>query len=113
MNVPSKPGVAGDVNAPAQATAAVITYAADPLRRHCIGALYWSYSAAPTGGSIKVEDVSGTVVFGPLAITAAGPGYIPIDPPLCNNVVNTALIVTLASGAGSVVGVVGARHWLE
>lgn len=94
---------AANIHLPSAATAAVVTIAADTDRPNVLSQIAWSYSAAPTGGNIKVEDVSGTTVFS-LDIAASGPGAITFDPPLCNAVKNSALIITLASGAGAVVG---------
>ena len=75
------PASTADVHAPSSNTAAVVTYAAVSDRRHALGGVAWSYSAAPTGGSLKIEDGSGNVVFGPHAITSAGPGVIYFTPP--------------------------------
>lgn len=104
---------AADCHAPGAATAAVVTYAADESGRgHVVSGLAWSYSAAPTGGNLKIEDGSGNTVF-TMDITAAGPGSVTFTPPK-RGLPNTALIATLASGAGAVVGklsVIG--HWLE
>lgn len=92
------------------ATAAVVTYTA-VNGRHAISGVAWSYSAAPTGGSLIIADGAGTVFS--IAITAAGPGYIPFTPVL-RGTTNTALVVTLASGAGAVVGKVNVMgHWIE
>jgi hypothetical protein len=104
----------GDVSAPAANTAAVVTYAAVANERHCIGGIAWSYSGGtPTGGNLKVEDVSGTTVFS-IDITAAGPGFIPFSPPKRSAAVNTALIITLAAGGGGVSGKVSVLgHWRE
>jgi hypothetical protein len=101
----------GDLHAPAAATAAVITYAAETGRQHVIGGIWYSYSAAPTGGRLTIEDGAGTVVFD-LTITAAGPGSVSFDAPLCGSP-GVALVITLASGAGAVVGKLNAQHWLE
>ena len=90
-------------HAPAAATAAVCTLDADTDRPNRLNSVFWSYSAAPTGGSIKVEAASGSTIWGPHAITAAWPGSWTFDPPLETSK-NQALIVTLASGGGSVVG---------
>ena len=49
-------------------------------------------SAAPTNGNLKVEDGSGTTVVS-LDVTAAGPGFVPFDPPLSGSP-GTALILT-------------------
>jgi hypothetical protein len=101
--------LAADVHAPAAATAAVVTYAAVTGKKHYLYGVTWSYSAAPTGGNLKVEDVSGTTVL-TADITAAGPGQLIFDPPIVSSIVNTALIITLASGAGTVVGKLSCRH---
>ena len=97
--------VAASTNDVANATnaAAAITYAAGGANvNHCIGGIAWSYSAAPTGGNLKVEDGSGNTVFS-MDITAAGAGVIYFAPPKKGSA-NTALIVTLAAGGASVVG---------
>ena len=105
-------GAAADIHLPAAATAAVVTYAAVAGKRHVISGIAYSYSAAPTGGNLKVEDVSGTTIFS-MDITAAGPGVVYFDPAKGNALPNTALIITLASGAGAVVGKVNVLgHWL-
>ena len=100
-----------DVNAPASNTAAVLTYAAVSDRRHVLDGIQWSYSAAPTGGNLKVEDGSGTTVFS-IDVTAAGPGFVPFAPGLAGRG-NTAMIVTLAAGGSGVSGKVNASHRLE
>lgn len=100
-----------DVHAPASNTAAVVT-AAVADRRHAIGGVAWSYSGAPTGGNLKVEDGSGTTVF-TADITAGGPGFIPFVPGLAGRA-NTALIITLAAGGSGVSGKVSVLgHSLE
>lgn len=110
--LPSRVGVAADLHAPSQATAAVVTYTAAAAGiGHVLGAVYYSYSAAPTGGNLKVEDGSGTTIFS-LDITAAGEKQLTFNPPLRGSNA-TAMIVTLASGAGSVVGKLNCRHWTE
>lgn len=103
---------AGNTHAPIAATAAVVTLNADTTKPNIISQIFWSYSATPTGGSIKVEDEAGTVVFGPHYITAAGPGEVTFSPPLHGRV-NKAMIITLASGAGAVVGVLTVNAWKE
>lgn len=98
-------------HAPAAATAAVVTLAAVAGKRNVLGRITGSYSAAPTGGLLTVEDGAGTVVWR-VAITAAGPFDFAFDPPQHGST-NTAMIVTLASGAGSVEGLVNVCAWLE
>lgn len=102
-------GVSANIHAPAAATAAVVTYAAVAGRQHVIDGLAYSYSAAPTGGNLKVEDGATTVFT--VDIPAAGAGFIPVR---LKGTINTALTVTLASGAGAVVGKVNVlSHWAE
>jgi len=100
--------VAGAAGAQAQ-----ISYAAGAAGvQHCLGGIAWSYSAAPTGGGLKIEDGSGNIVF-QIDITAAGPGYIPFTPPK-KGTAATALIVTLFAPGGAVVGKLNVlNHWTE
>ncbi len=101
-----------DTHAPSQATAAVVTYPAIPNRIHCITGVAWSYNATPTGGNLKIEDGSGTTIF-TMDITAAGPGFIPF-PIAKRGSTGKAMIITLASGAGTVSGKVSILgHWVE
>jgi hypothetical protein len=82
-------------------TAVVITYAADAVNQHTMHGLVVSYAgAAPTGGSVKVENGSGNIVF-QADLTAQGPIWLPA--PLIGTV-NTAMIVTLAAAGASCVG---------
>lgn len=93
-----------DVNAPASNTAAVVTYAAGGTGvQHIISGLAWSYSGAPTGGNLKIEDGSGKVVFS-IDITSAGAGFIPFPTLMKQGSANTALIITLAAGGSGVTG---------
>ena len=96
------PASSNDVHAPASNTAAVVTYAAVTDRQHSVSGVAWSYSAAPTGGNLKIEDGSGTTVFS-IDITAAGPGVVYFTPPKTGTR-NTALIITLAAGGSGVSG---------
>lgn len=91
-----------DVNLPAAATDAVVTEAADPERGHILSQIHCSYTATPVGGNIKVEDGPGNVVFS-MPLATAGPFEINFDPPRVGTR-NRAMIITLASGAGVVVG---------
>lgn len=92
-------------HAPAADTAAVVTIDADADRPNIITQIFYSYKGTPTGGTLKVEDVSGTTVWGPHHIVAGGPGQVDFFPPLANAAKNTAMIVTLAAGGGAVEGV--------
>lgn len=87
---------------PSAATAAVVTFAAVSDTVHELDSISWSYSATPTGGNIAVESPSGTTIF-QMAVTAAGPGLVNFSKAL-KGASGQALIVTLASGAGVVVG---------
>lgn len=92
-----------NIHVPAAATAAIVTYAAAGAGvAHLIEGVAWSYSAAPTGGRLTITD-AGVTVFD-IDITAAGPGYIPFPRGLRSDAANTAMVVTLASGAGAVAG---------
>jgi hypothetical protein len=83
--------------------AVVITYAAGAAGVfNCIGGVAWSYSAAPTGGNLKIEDGSGNTIFS-IDITAAGAGFIPFTPPKKGSAA-TALIITLADGGAGIGG---------
>jgi hypothetical protein len=104
--------IAGNVHAPAAATAAVITKAAAGAGiHHVISGIAFSYSAAPTGGNLTITD-GGVTVFN-IDITAAGWGQINFDEPIMGDA-NAAMVVTLASGAGAVVGKVNLTgYWTK
>lgn len=102
----------GDVHEPAANTAAVVTYAAATDRQHVISGVAWSYNAAPTGGSLKVENGAGTTVF-IMGITAAGPGVILFPVPKAG-ATDTAMVVTLAAGGAAVTGKLSVlNHWVQ
>ena len=108
-----QPAAAGNKHLPASNTAAVVTKAAPGAGLfNVIGGVYWSYDGAPTGGSLKIEDVSGTIVL-EVDITADGPGFLPFSPPIRNAAANTALIVTLAAGGSGVTGKLAVNAWVE
>lgn len=90
-----------DKSLPAANTAAALTFAAVAGQKHHLVYVAWSYSAAPTGGKLTVEDGVGTTVF-EVDVTAGGPGSLAL-PPIIGSV-NTALVVTLAAGGASVTG---------
>lgn len=105
------PSVAADNAAGADNAASVVTYAAAAAKKHYLYGIFWSYDSDLTVvGTLQVEDVSGTVVFGPLPVTASGPGFLSFDPPIVSSAVNTAMIVTLATGGAAVQGVLSCRH---
>lgn len=90
-----------DAQAPAANTAAVITLVAVPEQRQKLRFVAWSYSAAPTGGALTITGLEGGATW-EVAITAAGPGAM-IMPQLTGRV-NTDVVITLATGGGTVVG---------
>jgi hypothetical protein len=94
---------ADNVKTPAAATAATYTIAAVAGHKNSIQKIFYSYSAAPTGGRLLVESPSGTTIFD-TDITAAGPGSVDFGKNPLIGGTNSALIVTLASGAGAVAG---------
>jgi hypothetical protein len=102
----------GNVHQPASNTAAVVTKAAGGAGvSNVLGGVYWSYDLDPTGGSLKIEDGSGTTIFF-VSITSKGPGFLPFRPAL-KGTANTALIVTLAAGGSGVTGKVNVNTWTE
>jgi len=105
---------AADVHAPAVNTAAIVTYSATANVKHCITGITWSYiGGIPTGGNLKVEDVSGTIVF-TMDIDEGGPGVIIFPKPKKAAAVNTAMIITLAAGGAGITGKVNIlNHWTE
>ena len=95
-------------HAPNADTAAIITLAAAAGTRHVVDQVFGSYSAAPTGGSLTIAlTVLGVAVSMVVAITAAGPFDFVFAQPLQGDE-NTAITITLATGAGTVVGKVNA-----
>lgn len=105
-------GQASNVHAPAANTAAVVTKGAGGAGvSNVLASIAYSYSIAPTGGNLKVEDGSGVTVF-TQDIVAAGPGVVQFNPPLRGSSA-TALIVTLAAGGSGVSGKVNAHTWTE
>ena len=94
---------------PSAATAAVVTIPAITGVRHQIESLEWSYSATPTGGNLKIESPSGTVLK-EIDITADGPGFLPFSGSCIQGAVDQAVIITLASGAGAVQGILNVNQ---
>lgn len=83
-------------------TAVVRTFAAVPGQIHRLTALAWSYSAAPTGGRILVQDGAATRLD--LDITAGGQAPDAMPPGGIQGTVNTAMTVTLAAAGVGIVG---------
>lgn len=97
--------VSAKIHVPAANTACVITIAADPVRKHVCHLVQWSYSTAPTGGRLTIEDGAGTVVFD-VDITAAGPGGLTL---FISGSANKAMVITLAAGGAAVQGKLNAQ----
>lgn len=89
--------------------AAVVTLAADANRGNIIGTIVYSYSAAPTGGLLTVEDGSGVTVF-QVDVALGDVQVITFSPPLLFSA-NTATIVTLAAGGSGIKGKVNVVAW--
>ncbi len=101
------PQVAANIHAPAQATAGVVTFgAAGAGQKHVIRGVAYSYDTTPTGGSLIITDAGTTVLS--LAIPAAGEKWVTFPVPIKSAAANTAMVLTLASGAGSVIGKINA-----
>lgn len=96
-----------NLHAPAANTAAIVTYAAISGQYHSLEQITCGYSATPTGGNLKIEDGSGTVVFS-CDISAAGPTVFSF-PRGIRGSANTALIITLAAGGSGITGKVNVQ----
>lgn len=94
------------VHTPAAATAAVVTLAADPNETHVIDDIWWSYSASPTGGEVHIT-IGGVEVYS-ILVTQAGPGHIQMNG--FHGAKGLAVVVTVPSGGGAVVGTVNVQY---
>lgn len=98
------------VHAPSSNTSAIVTIAASATGAwHEIEGIYWSYDAAPTGGSLLVESPSGTTLLS-LSITAAGPGFLPFSGSCLRGATSQAMIITLAAGGSGVTGKINVQQ---
>lgn len=107
MRVPgnsSSPNVAKKDH-PAVHVAAVITLTGASGVYHAVDMIQWSYDLAPTAGGITI--VSGSTTICAVAITAAGPGFLPFGP-ICGGEGETVTI-TLADGGSGVTGKLNAQ----
>lgn len=101
MSRDSMTPVAGQ--APAAATDAVLALTAPTDgSRWVLYGVGWSYSAAPTGGKLTIAWGAVSEVY---HIVAGGPGFLTFPIPK-SFPADTAVTITLASGAGAVVGTV-------
>lgn len=83
-------------------TAVTTTYAAAAGQRHRLTFLSFSYSAAPAGARITIQDGASTILDLDYATTAVA--NVPLPPGGLEGSVNTAMTVTLAAGGAGVVG---------
>lgn len=107
-----QPAATGNTNNPGTNAAAVITLAAPGAGIfNVIAGVYWSYGAAPTGGNLQITDNAG--LFFEVDITAAGPGFMPFDPPIRNAAANHPMVITLAAGGSAIQGRINVNSWTE
>lgn len=91
------------IHAPAANTPAVITVAGVANCKLWPPMIYFSYSAAPTGGNLKIE--SGGVTIFSVDIISGGPGPLPIDRSIIDAQTTGAnLVITLAAGGAGISG---------
>ncbi|MBT7069651.1 MAG: hypothetical protein HN975_02020 [Anaerolineae bacterium] len=89
---------------PAAATIATRTMPATAEKKNVLTSVKYSYSAAPTGGKITIAYTKGGAsISEELDDYIGGPRRVPLDEEIVGDV-NTAIVVSLASGAGTVVG---------
>ena len=86
---------------PAANTAATMRFDPEAERRHLIGGVCWSYSAAPAGGRLTIGDGQRNAVD--VDIIAGGPGSLLFNPPLVFPI-NAPVILTLAAGGAGITG---------
>jgi uncharacterized protein with beta-barrel porin domain len=84
-------------------TAVVKTYTADASYRHAISKVICSYSAAPTGGKLLIQEGTGPTTLFDIDITSAGEHIIDLGD-FRTSGKNLSMIITLAAGSGTVVG---------
>lgn len=69
------PPVAGDTNVAFSADAVVALPAHATGLGHLITDVAWGYHSTPEAGMFSIESPSGAPIFGPIPVTAAGPGF--------------------------------------
>ena|SRR5882762_4673256 len=79
-----------------------VTLAADPVHRHVIDSMAWSYSGVPTGGGLQITD-NGTTIFD-LDITVAGGNTVVFRNGLGSTLLGNAVTVTLDAGGLGITG---------
>jgi hypothetical protein len=101
---------AGNANAPAANTAAVVTLAGVGGQSWTIAGIYWSYDDDPTGGQLTL-DIGGVTAFTEY-VTDGGPGFFPFTPPM-QVTAGAAVVITLAAGGAGISGSVSTHAWTE
>jgi hypothetical protein len=92
--------------------AVTLTFAADDKGRAWkLSGLSWSLSADP-GSPVALTVADGATTIWQADVTAGGPGFIPLHPPI-RGTANTAMTVTLAAAGASIVGKLNARPVLD
>lgn len=105
LSIADRQAGVGGQNASATAaanTAVVATFGAVAGVRHTLVGCTVSYSAAPTGGRLLVQDGAATVLD--VDIIAGGPTPIPLPANGITGTPGNAMTVTLAAGGGTAVG---------
>jgi hypothetical protein len=111
VNQAAEPVASSDTATAAANTAVAITLAAGGAGvSHIIGGIIWSYSAAPTGGTLTITD-GGTTVF-QLDITSSGVKDLFFRRPLKFSA-NSQVVITLSAAGASVVGKLNVHKWTE
>ncbi len=81
-------------------------------RKNVCAQITFGYDAAPqAGATLKIEDGSGTTVFA-VGVTLGGPQQITFTPPR-GGTANTAMIITLSAGGGSILAYLNATVYTE
>lgn len=83
-------------------TVSTMTLGADPIHRHVIDSMAWSYSGVPSGGGLQVTDAGATIFD--LDITVAGGNTVLFRNGLGSIALGNALVVTLDAGGIGVTG---------
>jgi hypothetical protein len=101
---------AGNADAPAANTAAVVTLPGIGGQSWTVAGIYWSYDDDPTGGQLTL-DIGGVTAFTEY-ITSGGPGFFPFTPPI-QVTAGAAVVITLAAGGAGISGSVSTHAWTE
>lgn len=94
------PAAAADCVVSAPGAAAVRTLAATPGRRHYLPRVHFGYSATPPAGATLTITDGGALVYS-VPVTSEGPG--PLELHIHSAAENTAMVITLSAGGGTIV----------